>query len=461
MKNERISKILTFGIIAVFFGLFFVIYYYREPFGDDILIFYDNGLSYYLDKTALDLGTRTTSFAQVMSQVVSAYNVWTGRVLGYVIMLSCGLLGLWVRSFLTALWITLIVFLCVSLIHGDFKKALQKPLSFITVYMILFWYSNAAGHVLMWTISSIYLTAMVLCLLYLYCFEKMVERRFQLQKKEIILFTVIGLLAGLTHEIFAAILLGMVFYKTIWCILHKTACFRKLFLHIGLVTGYLICFLAPGNFNRLQQSHEGGIRSVSLAERLLDSVKAHVMVLQPTNYFGRFIILAVLALFMTAFFLSMRKNGLSVASKEFLRKNDIYLVGALLSILLWGAVSTVPKYGLVMWTALVVILLMKNITLPEKAQSTAARVATGLSFLILVAVLTMDIPWMKSYADTTVQRRTLIESAVSDGKIEVVVPRYPEQTNRDITLVDFQNDQNQFGLDYYIDFYRIRIIVGN
>jgi hypothetical protein len=425
------------------------------------LIFYDNGISYYLDKTAFDLGARTTSFAQVLSQVVSTYNIWSGRVLGYVIMLSGGLLGLWARSFLTALWIAMIVFLCVSLIHGDFRKALQKPLSFLSVYLVLFWYSNAAGRVLMWTMSSIYLTAMVLCLLYLYCFEKMAERHFLLRKKEWILLNVIGLLAGLTHEIFAAILLGMVFYKTIRCIVQKTAGFRKLFLHAGLVAGYLICFLAPGNFNRLQQSHDGGIYTSSLLERLLESVKAHVLILQPSDYFGRVMILILLALFMASFVLSVKKGGLPGTSKEFLRKNDIYLVGALLSVLLWGVVSTVPKYGLVLWAALIVILLMKNITLPEKAGNKAPAIAAGLAFLILAAVLVMDVPWMKSYAQTTTQRRMLIETAVSDGKTEVEVPRYPEMTNRDITLVDFQNDQNQFDLDYYIDFYQIRIIIGD
>ena len=224
-----LNKILTLGIIAVFFGLFFVIYYYREPFGDDILIFYDNGISYYLDKTAFDLGARTTlvrTGAKPGLLYLQCLDRKGPRVCHHAFLRTAGPLA---RSFLTALWITAVTFLCVSLIHGDFKKALQKPLSFLSVFLILFWYSKAVGQVLMWTISSIYLTAMILCLLYLYYFKKIAERHFQLRKKEIVLFTFIGLLAGLTHEIFAAILLGMVIYKTIRCVLQKTTGFSEAF----------------------------------------------------------------------------------------------------------------------------------------------------------------------------------------------------------------------------------------
>ena len=124
-KKELIKKILTLSIILLFFGLFYVVYYYRDPFGDDILIFYNHGISYYLDKIPFDLGVRTTSFAQVITQVAYVYNVWTGRIIGYVIMLSCGLLSGGARSFITASWFSIAAILCALLIYGDWKKAMR------------------------------------------------------------------------------------------------------------------------------------------------------------------------------------------------------------------------------------------------------------------------------------------------------------------------------------------------
>ena len=454
-----INKILTLSIILLFFGLFYVVYYYREPFGDDILIFYNHGISYYLDKMTFDLGGRTTSFAQVIPQVVYAYNAWTGRIIGYVIMLSCGLLSLGARSLITASWFSIAAILCVSLIYGDWKKALQKPLSFLAIYIILFWYNNATGLTLMWTFSSIYITALIFCFLYLYYFEKISQRNFKLRKNEIIILNIIGLFAGMTHEIIAAIVLGMVLYKTISCILRKIIDYRMLFIHTGFLLGYLICFSAPGNFNRLQQSHEDAIRSISLIGRIYSSINAHIISLQPSNYFGRLFILTILLLFICTFIVSLMKKGLLTTSKEFLQKNDMYLVGAFLSVLLWGVVAAVPAYGPPMWVGLILIILLKNISLPEKFKN--EMVNLGLSFLIIIVIIILNFPWIKSFADITTQRRDLIKTAVANKMTEVIVPKYPEMTDNNMTHAGYQNDQNQFDLEYYIDYYRIHIIIGD
>lgn len=453
------ADVIYFTLVVIFFSiLLFTVAYYQDPIGDDVLSKYENTISFYLDESVDEIGSSITTFEQIVNAMFRFYNVWSGRVVGYFIMLLGGIILQPFNSALMTLCYILVGFICAALIFDSAKKPFQHSLVLLIIYIFMFWYNEAMGYMLMWVLFSIYGVTMLLCYLYIYQIQKIERLNVEIKYRYVILMNIFGFITGLTHEILVAIVGGIVLFYLLDHVLHKDFSHKQILPHIGLCIGFLISFFAPGNFNRLLQSHDQSIRTTRIFVRMLSSLKAHVYFLKTESYFSMCIMIVLIALFIIGFIKLSVKVGLRDAIRNIYQNNKMFIVGGFLSIIGWGISPSVPSYGLVFWLGIALIFLFRNLTVMFGFFSNGKFNAV-LSALIIAIILIMNVSWIRDYRSATIERRTLIRNAIQDGRSEVFVPRYPDNTSNSITMWGYRNNQENFDTVYYIKYYGIHIKV--
>jgi hypothetical protein len=246
---------------------------------------------------------------------------------------------------------------------------------------------------------------------------------------------------------------------------------RILTSHLGLLIGYVICFFAPGNFNRMLQSHDAAIVNKPLLVRLSDSVEVHYNAFFGPTQVSKIIAQSLLAVFVIILIMNFIKERqfLSVLKRAF-GANIEYIVAILVSPLLWGVLSYTPVYGVMLWQDLVIILLFKQIhtlafSLPDGQLARWGKIlqtlATSLVIpcALVVIIMVTHYHFFKNLRHVTLERRALITAAVAQGLKDVTVPAYPKSTSNYLTRNNYSNSQAKFDSISSITYYGIHITI--
>lgn len=447
--------------------LLFFVFAVSEPIGDDILNHFDNGISLYLDNEPHVIGERVTSLTQVFRAVAHTYLTWSGRVTGYLFMDSIALIPPLLRAAIMVFVFVCIILLALRLVYGNVKQVLYHPAAMVTLFLALYWYKPGGEYTRMWTMCSVYSIPLLLCLLYYNLSRDWGQGPTNRRQK--ICLTLLGIAAGLSNEIFGAVLIVMLGVDWLKGLLSKTSKWTALFRHTGLGIAYLFCFFAPGNFNRMQQSHDQTIYTISLFDRLQSSLSQHKTALHPTWDILFWVFLSLCFLAALSFLSDCFSLGLPASLKKFLSKNLSFLIGGLISILAWGFVSYVPSYGVDQWICLVYITLLQTIhtgTLSSYLRTRGYRrqmriastvAALGLCFLFLRG----GHAWLKSYTTVAMERQELIETALEQHQSEVIVPRYPKSASHPLIYLGYINEQQLYDRDFVIEYWGTHIIISD
>lgn len=450
-------------VLLLFFLLSFYFIIISEPIGDDILNHFDNGISLYLDDEPHDIGTRITTFSQVMYAFKHCYLKWSGRVIGYILMPMIGLIPPILRAAITAAVYVANTLLTLQIVYGSAKKALCHPTAITVLFLSLYWFRPPGGLARMWTMVSVYEIPLTLCLVYLYAYRKL-EFKGPIQ---IALWTLFGLLVGSSHEVFCASLIAILGTAWLISVIRKEIPWTKLFLHTGLGIGYLICFFAPGNFHRMKQSHDATVYTMSLGERLRNSLSQHEKVILSDWHLLKellFFMVLLSAVSIVAVFLRAGK-------RQFLAQYILpivpFVAGSVVSVLVWGSVSYVPIYGMSLWICLFYMILLSLLE-PEKLWESIGvlrlRSLSRLGSAIVAVCLCVlffrgQYGWLRTYSEATLYRQLTIKNAVVAGQEEVIVPAYPIATSHPLIWLTNVNTQENFDSDYFKEYWGIHIII--
>ena len=454
------------GVAVILFltlMLFFVIAI-SEPFGDDVLFQFDNGISYYLDEEPSVLGERISSLSQAFDNLWHMYLKWTGRVVGFFFVVCAPLIPPVVRAFLSAAICMLIVLLSLRLVYGSFRKAVSHPVSYFLLFCALYWYKPAAFYSRMWTMISVYSIPLLLCLLYYNL--SLEDKNWAQNRKWLIGFNILGLFTGLSHEILGAILIVMLGVNWLGEVFVGKKQWNTLFHHTGLGIGYLLCFFSPGNFNRIRQSHDATVASASIQARIVESISSHRQILWPEWQGLQCLLLCAVAAVILSLIVSSHTSGISATVKRFFSQNIPYLVGGLVSLLAWGAISYAPTYGMDMWICLIYIILLKTADaekllafIKEYASRDillkSINIFAAVSLCILFAF--NNFSWLKSYSSTALERHQLITEAVEEGLSEVIVPPYEDSAEHCLVPLGYLN--RGYTASYHVAYWGIPILV--
>jgi len=449
----KISKreLLSIAIILFFATLWFMLIYYRMPLGDDVLGQHVTGINLYLDNPNRNIGSLITSWSLVWNKMIYEYNLWNGRILGTLCVPFLEMFGQIFTAVVSVIIYTGIVLASGILAFGSLKGILRNPLAILVFSVSMFWYNAAMGIMSMWTMTCMYGLTMLLYLIYMVMLNKLISRKFVFKMQWIVLFNILGFIAGITHEVLGAICIILIMFKTLVFIYQQKAGIKRIFIHSGLIVGYCFCFFAPGNFNRIRQSHDSLVFHLSILTRMKLSLKVHTATLMGTSHLNLVILTMLLFLFV---FTLVRLTRREV--KQLLINNCEYLIGIGASIGIWGLVPYTPPYGTLLWLDFVLIFLLRNIKVNEKMAKLSLVSIVSICLLSYIGI--KSYVWMNALRTTTTEWRTLIKDAKEKGQTEVLVPEYPKITNNYFTRMNRANHKPKYET-YYTSYYGIYIIV--
>lgn len=456
-----VSKITRYAYIYIFIACVLVCAAFsfrylmiQEPIGDDVFSNYSMAISYYLDEVPDSPGERITTFSQAMDSVRYIYTKWSGRILGYIFLELNGVLPFTVKALTGAITFTINVLLIMIIGFGSIKEASRHSLLFVIIYLVMYWYRPQAFFQYMWTMISVYEIPLMVCLAFCYT---MVRYKHQ-GSKELIAANALGLIAGASNEICAIMtisILGVIWIKKIAT---KELKLKSIVYYCGLFVGAGLCILAPGNFNRAGQSHDSELRTMTIFERLIDSIRAHKGVLIPVNQTIRGVIVVILIYVIGSLILYLIRHGRD-GLKRLWSGCYPYVVSAMVSVTVWGVMPGTPMYGLGFWMAIIWVLVAKIIRITEFEQGPdkIAFVKGIASIMVVLWFVIHNIPWLSDYAEVRQERIALIDETVKSGGEEVVVPRYPETVDGNLVVLDYLNGQGMYDTDVYRDYWGLRV----
>ncbi len=467
MRDKNLGRFISVFILLLCFGFVFVVTRFVPPLGDDVLFQFDNAYEYYHvsdEEASLYIANeQIDDFATLLRSLHNLYLNWTGRMTGWLIVPVLSFTGEVFTSILQATFFTAYVALISALVFRGFKNALSHPIALPLIFLLVIFYSTSIGVLLIITFTAIYIVTTVLYLLYINVNNNLLKNNYKTSIGKLVAFNVLGFVTGFTHEMLGAMFILIIGLRLLFLLfIEKKIKFIDALKHnVGLAIGYILCFIAPGNFVRAGTDHDTGILK-PYSEKLALSIRAHIDVFKTYSNVGLLLALGLLLLTFISLIILIKNKKL----KEWIRDNFEYIAVSALSPFIWALVSYVPNYGLNYWCALVFIVeagcIYKAINLLNLQRYNVVKrlytVAGGVSALALIGLFFIHSSWISDLIPITLQRELLIEQAVENEDKAVKVPLYPITTENIYTLHNYNNLPDEFKSDYYIKYYGIEII---
>lgn len=482
IKEKYLYRYICSGfIIAVLAWFLFLLRYDIPLYGDDVGWLVSNNVDdEYLDNGVTE-GECTLnldySFKMTWKKISHAYLKWDGRVISRAVMPVIRLIFTFpdgTNWILFSVYIMVILiallFVMIQVICDSIRKGMQMPETILITAVLLYIvpeYSYAyMTRLIMYVFANIYVLSVILYLafyvavrrMYALCTDVQTERRWTagsfLTTRRLIGINLLGLLAGLSHEAYGVIF-GMVLLVQLvrfWLQNRRRMPVRYLFMYVGYFTGFCICFFAPGNFNRAQQSHESALHTVPLIERLFNSIYIHAFV----AYRIWIVPVIVLPLLIILIAVLLRKKSLAV--KDILAaviNNLEWFLGFVMSAVTWGLVTRVVNYGMLAANVVLIIgvirvirelwlLVADRIMTQEGQVERVHKVFAGLSIAVMVLLFMRNYTEMISVHEVAEVWRENLRVARKVGMEEVTVPAYPGDLETRFYDLNAINNQDRY-----------------
>lgn len=484
MRKQRNPYKTTLRIVS-FITLFIsmigamTIFYFRPSLGDDVLGQFMYSVTYYLDSPEL---AQNEGWVQILTLIQSIHNtqfyymVWNGRILGFFLLPLLSICGKEVVSVFAGIIFSGYIMATLALAFSGWKKAFQHPLCILGLFFFLIFCHIAAPFYFMWTFISMYILTSLLYLLYLIVFDKLTGKKDGIKLRHMIALNSIGLLCGITHELVGAIFALMLIAKGISVIFLQKKMPLSLYIKssIGFFVGYCICFFAPGNFNRVVQSHSTR-HTASFFERMKNAISIHIKAILPGSMFPKYVCACILICACICIIGLIRNKQV----KRFVTDNLYLIVGLISPLFLWALVPYTPGYGTVLFCALFWVFVIKMAVEAghfvqellhkfrlrwfhkkyEGIQSKDffALLSAFACSVLIVLIIADNFSWMSSFVKTSLKSMALISESKKNGEEAVYVPLFENEENT-ILFCSYTNDPNQYSQDYYRQYYGVMAI---
>lgn len=239
---------------------------------------------------------RIKNISDIFLSMKDHYFLWGGRVLAHSLASVFLLIPKNIFNICNSIMYTIFIYM----IYLIGRRNNKDNYNYLFIIHLLIWFINISfGEVTLWLTGSCnYLWTSVIILLFLYLFHK--------ENKNVIIFSILGILAGMCNENFS---LSIIFVCILFVIFNKN--YRNKNNYIGiifLIIGYLFLFLAPGNFIRAG----AGVNNI-------------ITITQKTLYLIKVFSLLIIFILLLSYVL-YKKNKLK---KDYL----IYILGSIICIL--------------------------------------------------------------------------------------------------------------------------------
>ena len=393
-----------------------------------------------------DYGSQCNSLFDCIRFSLNCYFYWSGRILGEFMAPFRSLFG----DFFISVFIALIylgIFLCACrIIRKSWENVFLHPLDYIILFLVVFYLNMGVDFLLMWTMVAQYSFSILLILIYGIIQDNYFQRK-EIKIKDIIIYNLFGLIVGITHEIY--IVLICILLLTVFITIKEKR--LKIFKYnIGLVIGAILCFFAPGNFNRTVQSHEQNLQ-ISYVQRLIKNFVIHLRTLAGVKCICAIILISIFILFICKFIKTKRIK---------INRYCYYWMGVLFfSIFIWAIVAVPNSYSMLFFVVFVWItvytLFIENF---EKYDYIIGKRSNIIALSLFALLILVNFGWIKSNFTTQHIWKKKIKEAVEKNYESVEVPFFDEKYSNRFNMLNYNNNQEEFLTEYYLKYYKILVI---
>lgn len=433
--QKNIFMLLSIIFLTMLAIYVFLLFNYRPLMGDDFSFYFSKDVSGYVNpELALQLEYQPKtdlSVSQHLQIFENKYMQFSGRVIAAFFSMCFTIINnRTVFAVLGSIIYVSITILAGRLVFHTIRETIQHPFVLIMMGSFLWIYNEGVGNLYMFTMLFHYGLSYFLWLLVINFAMDRIWQEENVTKHshiKLILMNILGIFAGLSHELIGACSLFLIAFMTL-CAKGFAKGIREIKYYMGAAAGYLVCFFAPGNFNRAATQHDATIHN-PYSQKLLLSIKQHVATLLKMEEAGTWIFLTALILFAGMLIYKCR-NKLPISWK----KAVCWQICVLASVLLWAAVSYVPKYGVLLAMIMEMVAWLRILYDPQTEDSKSAagiRKSRNIAKCILaglfLVVIGYNISWVPEMIRETQDRFALVRQAAEAGQEEVTVPSYSEE----------------------------------
>ena len=349
-------------IIIILFIIFFVMFVLNmiTP-----LIMDDFNYTYGLDG-------KINSLKDILEYQKWFYFNWGGRNIAHIFAQFFLMNNKIMFNVLNAGMFTLMIYLIYEIIREGKK---HHPLYLILIFFFLWFFTPAFGQAFLWLTGSCnYLWTTTIMLIFLNIFIRITEKEKEYNTVKVILFGVLGILAGWTNENTGASLVFMLLAYVFIKILKKEKLTRiQIAGIVGVLIGFIIMIVAPENYIRGNGFHDDTFILLKWLKRALSITQT------ATNFLGIPIIIFIVLI--TIYFYKKQKIN---------QKIYFFFIGLIISIY---SMVVSPQFPERSWTIMIIYMiilcgiLFNNIKIKEKLKK----------FIIIDAVIIISFLFVGSY----------------------------------------------------------------
>ena len=354
---------------------------------------------------------RIKNISDIFFSMKDHYFLWGGRVLAHSLASVFLLLPKNIFNICNSIMYTIFIYL----IYLIGRRNNKDNYNYLFIIHLLIWFINISfGEVTLWLTGSCnYLWTSVIILLFLYLFHK--------ENKNVIIFSILGILAGMCNENFS---LSIIFVCILFVIFNKN--YRNKNNYIGiifLIIGYLFLFLAPGNFIRAS----AGVNNI-------------ITITQKTLYLIKVFSLLIIFILLLSYVL-YKKNKLK---KDYL----IYILGSIICILFLVVAPTFSlraTIGTLIYNLIIIIDILFSFKFDLN------------KYIYLILGIIYLISYLYTLQDTY-NLNKYINNLNNFKNKDVVINRYKRTTKRVINLDMFNSYKNDIINKKIAKYYHLKSI---
>ena len=354
---------------------------------------------------------RIKNISDIFFSMKDHYFLWGGRVLAHSLASVFLLLPKNIFNICNSIMYTIFIYL----IYLIGRRNNKDNYNYLFIIHLLIWFINISfGEVTLWLTGSCnYLWTSVIILLFLYLFHK--------ENKNVIIFSILGILAGMCNENFS---LSIIFVCILFVIFNKN--YRNKNNYIGiifLIIGYLFLFLASGNFIR---ASAGVNNIITITQKILYLIKVFSLLII-------FILLLSYVLY--------KKNKLK---KDYL----IYILGSIICILFLVVAPTFSlraTIGTLIYNLIIIIDILFSFKFDLN------------KYIYLILGIIYLISYLYTLQDTY-NLNKYINNLNNFKNKDVVINRYKRTTKRVINLDMFNSYKNDIINKKIAKYYHLKSI---
>lgn len=444
MKNI----LLFLSVLAIYVLIYTLNYYYPLQADDFSYSFVFNGQK------------RVENISDIITSQLNHYKIWGGRTIVHIIAQFLLMIDLRISCLLNALAYAGLVYVMCKISIVSIKLKVYISILLLLFIHVLVWFAQPefCTTVLWKTGSANYLWGSLLVILFMYPYYKYLNSQlYKDNEVRIILFLLCGIVAGWTNENLGIALIIFITSIMIMCKFNKKNTPKwSIAGLIGVIIGYSIMIIAPGNYKRshmiVAEYHKQGMADSDITRHVLDLA---------SNYFYSYILpLLIIWMIALAMYLFTNTGYTNQDKKKTMLNSLLFLIPGFISFFVMLMSPIFPLralFGTIILIIIAIGILFSGIRVNSNAKY--AKVINIVCIVFMICIFSYDYArkykTIKEIHDSWESRTTYLGNQKRMGVRDIVFTEKLKQFPSMYGFSDLTSDPHSWWNTDYAKYYGV------